>query len=117
MPKKPPKNGYFYFMQDFKAEEESHGRRFPGGMAEVAEAAAEPWKQLSFEKKEYYNKYAKDNRHLEKRETCAKSLENKFNSMGISFAQIEREQAEKARKQEEIRKFLGNFVRNLDKSE
>lgn len=116
MPKKPPKNGYFYFMRDFKIREEKLGRRFPGGMKDVADAASYEWQCMPQHEKDEYNRRAKDERHFEDRENVSRSLEKKFNSLGISFAAIEREKQEKARKAEEIKKFVADFVKGLDKS-
>lgn len=112
MPKQPPKNGYFYFMQDFRRREEQAGRHFRGGMAEVADAASNEWKSLSQKERDDYNAYAKENRHLEERKDVPKRLEKKYNSQGISFAQIEREEAEKKRKQEAIEKFVSDFIKD-----
>lgn len=42
MPKKTPKNAFFYFMLDFKRKEEQRGERF-AGMGEVSAAASPKW--------------------------------------------------------------------------
>lgn len=43
MPKKQPKNAFFFFMLDVKRKEEARGRRFPNGLAGVSEMASEQW--------------------------------------------------------------------------
>lgn len=43
MPKKPPKNAFFFFMLYVKQKEEARGRRFVNGMADVSAVASELW--------------------------------------------------------------------------
>lgn len=43
MPKKPPKNAFFFFMLYVKRKEEARGRRFPNGLADVSLMASERW--------------------------------------------------------------------------
>ncbi len=112
MPKKPPKNGYFYFMLDFKDREERLGRRFVGGMTEVADAASDEWKTLPQHKKDRYNAIAKEHRK-DPRPNIPKQDEKRFNSQGISFAQIEREKREKEERIAEENRFISNFVNDL----
>ena len=114
MPKKPPKNGYFYFALDFRTREERAGRRFPGGMPEIMIACDEEWRNLPQAEKDDYNDYAKQNRHNEERQNVPKKLEKKFNSQGISFAEMERQQKEKEAKEEATKNFIHNFVKTKD---
>ncbi|XP_015121973.1 protein maelstrom homolog [Diachasma alloeum] len=61
MPKKQQKNGFWYFMMDFKKAEEHHGRSFPGGLKEVQNdpECSRRWKTLSNTEKQRYNDLAK----------------------------------------------------------
>lgn len=43
MPKKQPKNAFFYYMLDVKRREEQCGQRFPGGLAQVSTLASAQW--------------------------------------------------------------------------
>lgn len=43
MPKKPPKNAFFFFMLDVKRKEEARGLRFSNGLAGVSEVASAQW--------------------------------------------------------------------------
>lgn len=43
MPKKQPKNAFFYFMLEVKRNEEKRGRRFSNGLAGVSEIASKLW--------------------------------------------------------------------------
>lgn len=42
MPKKQPKNAFFYFMLHFKEEERRRGRQF-NSLSDVSAAASKPW--------------------------------------------------------------------------
>ena len=110
MPKQPPKNGYFYFMLEYRDREKQYGRHFPGGMAEVAVAAAEEWKNLPAEQKDDYNEYAKQNRHNEVRKNVPKAKAKKFNSQGVSFAEMEAEMRRKEEKEQATISFVHDFV-------
>ena len=43
MPKKAPKNAFFYFMHDFKAEQQQKGINY-GNLTDVAKAADPEWR-------------------------------------------------------------------------
>lgn len=44
MPKKQPKNSFYFFMLDYKARCERNGERFPNGLRDVQGPAGEEWK-------------------------------------------------------------------------
>lgn len=113
MPKKPPPNGYYFFMKDYKAREERLGRRFPNGMKDVAELASDEWKSLSQEEKDNYNRIAKEHRN-DPRPNIPKKLESKFNSAGISFAQLERERLAKEAKILQRKDFIHSLVNDMN---
>lgn len=116
MPKKQVRNGYYYFMLEYKSREERAGRRFHNGMADVATLASDEWKALAPEVKEYYNNYAKDMKKGVVRGDAQANPENKFNAQGKSFAQIDRENKAKRDKINEIKHFVVNFVKSLKRS-
>ena len=110
MPKAVPKNGYYYFMLDFRRREERAGRRFPGGVKDVADAASEEWRNMSAAEKDDYVKFAKENKDVD-RPNRPKPLEKKFNSEGVCLAQIEREKQARERKERAMEEFVHDFVR------
>ena len=112
MPKKPPPNGYYFFMKDWKEREERLGRRFPNGMKDVANEASDDWKNLSPAEKERYNRIAKEHRH-DPRPNIPKKQERRFNSQGVSLAQIEREQQEKEARIRQTKDHVFNLVNNM----
>lgn len=112
MPKKPPPNAYYFFMRDWKEREERLGRRFENGMKDVAVLASDDWKHLSPVEKERYNKIAKEHRN-DPRPNIPKQQEKRFNSFGVSFAQIEREKQDKASKIQMTKDFVFKFVDDL----
>ncbi|XP_065209163.1 protein maelstrom homolog [Planococcus citri] len=112
MPKKPPPNGYYFFMKDWKAREERFGRRFPNGMKDVAIHASEDWKNLPPQEKERYNKIAKDHRH-DPRPNVPKAEEKRYNSFGVSFAELERQRQEKDARIKQSKDFLFNLVNSM----
>ena len=101
-------------MLEYRDREREYGRHFPGGMAEVAVAAAEEWKNLPAEQKEDYNEYAKQNRHNEVRKNVPKAKEKKYNSQGVSFAEMETEARRKKEKEKATTSFVHDFVAAKD---
>lgn len=112
MPKKPPPNGYYYFMKYYKAREEKLGRRFYNGMKDVADLASDEWKALPQSEKEYYNKLAKEHRN-DPRPNLPSQLERKFNSVGKSFADLDKERMEKERKVFQRKDFVHSLVNDM----
>jgi hypothetical protein len=47
--KKQPKNAFYFFMLQFRNQEEAKGAKFPGGLKEVAEKAAPIWNVRKFQ--------------------------------------------------------------------
>lgn len=43
MPKKQPKNAFFFFMCAYMKREQNRGRRFPNGLADVSAPASDEW--------------------------------------------------------------------------
>lgn len=112
MPKKPAPNGYYFFMLDFKRREESFGRRFPGGMPEVSEAASDDWKALPQADRERYNKLAKERKN-DPRPNVPKADEKRFNSQGISFAALKRQKEKAEKKLQQENSFISQFVSKM----
>ncbi|XP_063972126.1 protein maelstrom homolog [Diachasmimorpha longicaudata] len=61
MPRKQQKNGFWYFMVDFKKAEENRGRSFPEGLRDVQSdpECSRRWKNLSVSERQRYNDLAK----------------------------------------------------------
>lgn len=43
MPKQPPRNAFFFYMEKFKREQENRGVRFANGWRDVSVAASPSW--------------------------------------------------------------------------
>lgn len=99
-------------MLQFKRDEENQGRRFHGGMQEVAVAASDSWKALPQAQKEWYNQLAKEKKN-DPRPNVPKADEKRFNSQGVSFAQIKREKARAEEKLKRESNFITQFVNDM----
>ncbi|XP_031779325.1 protein maelstrom homolog [Nasonia vitripennis] len=101
MPKnKHQRNAFYFFMLDWKMQEENNGRYFPNGLKDVLSdwRCNNTWKNLPYEEKAYYKK--KENLHK------SQSIHDKKTCHGESVAQLEQARIE----QEE---FLDSTKRNL----
>lgn len=85
MPKKQPKNAFFYFMLHFKEEERRRGRQF-NSLADVSAAASTPWQKMTAQERGPFEKQAKDSKVGPKKEV------EKYTSQGIALSVIEKEQ-------------------------
>lgn len=92
--KKPPKNSFSFFLDDFVEEQRKKGRNVSKKLA--AEECAPLWKKVSKEEKEYYTQLAKANKEKEK-----VNMDNKYTSLGISYTEKQKEEMKEA---EELRK-------------
>lgn len=73
-------------MLDWKAEKEDQGQRFTG-LKEVAEMCAEDWKDLPEWNQAKYKKMEKEAKQKDKAD-----LSNKYNSLGVTFEEINKQQ-------------------------
>ncbi|CAG7726983.1 unnamed protein product, partial [Allacma fusca] len=105
--KKAPKNSYYFFMRERKAELEAQGYRFPRGLQDVASAVRGEWNDLPPAEKERYEALAKEAKEMEKT-----NYDNKFTTSGESYASLNRrleaEQTEKA----ELKSMFHRIVRS-----
>ncbi|KAJ8719437.1 hypothetical protein PYW08_011612 [Mythimna loreyi] len=85
MPKKAPKNAFYYFMQDFKDEQQKKGITYPN-LAEVSKAADPEWRNAPPSLRARYEARAKQEK--EKRNIPVA----KYTSTGIPLSVIEQEQ-------------------------
>ncbi|CAH0387253.1 unnamed protein product [Bemisia tabaci] len=108
MPKKPPKNSYYFFMQDYKRQEEAKGRRFYNGMAQVAEEAGPAWKEVSPEEKARYEAIAKQSKLQRKMDP-----KQKYTSYGETFSEVEQKQQTEERRNQEKKRNVEKIVQYL----
>ncbi|XP_067011860.2 protein maelstrom homolog [Anabrus simplex] len=106
--KKEPKNPYYFFMLKFRKDEESKGRRF-GGMAEVATAAGNKWREMNAAQRAPFEELARKAKLQDKND-----LENKYTSQGVSYAQLQREEEERREKERKIIQDIQQHVGMLD---
>ncbi|CAG4961609.1 unnamed protein product [Colias eurytheme] len=103
MPKKPPRNAFYFYMVNFKEEQRMKGIHYEN-MAEVAEAAGPLWRDAPPSIRTKFETMAK--REKEKHNLPTK----KFTSTGVSFAEIEQQEREQKEAEEAERKDIKNFV-------
>ncbi|XP_052869742.1 protein maelstrom homolog isoform X2 [Anopheles cruzii] len=94
MPKKPPKNGFFYFMIEYKKNEDSRGRGI--SLTQASEKAGVKWQKMNAEQRAPYEEKAKKNRD---------NHGEKLTAQGIPYSQVE------AQKRERETKVLGHHQR------
>ncbi|XP_068631257.1 protein maelstrom homolog [Battus philenor] len=87
MPKKPPKNAFYFYMLDFKQQEKEKGIEYEN-LAKVAIAADPSWKQASPAVRAKFEEMAR------KAKQKLGVPEKKYTSTGISFAEIEQREME-----------------------
>ncbi|KAM3958767.1 germ-plasm component protein maelstrom [Aphomia sociella] len=104
MPKKPPRNSFYYFMLDFKEEQRQKGINY-ANMSEVALAAGPIWKDAPPSLRSKFEERAK--REKEKRNIPLQ----KFTSNGIPLSEIEQQEKDLRDAEETERKDIRNFVK------
>ncbi|XP_052748886.1 protein maelstrom homolog [Galleria mellonella] len=104
MPKKPPRNAFYYFMINFKEEERKKGINY-ANLAEVADAAGPAWRNAPPSVRSKFEAIAKQEK--QKRNIP----DTKFTSHGISLAEIEQQEKELRDAEEAERQDIKNFVK------
>ncbi|GBP50345.1 Protein maelstrom homolog [Eumeta japonica] len=102
MPKKPTRNGFYYYMQTFKEQQRKNGIVY-NNLKETADAAGPYWTELPKSEKDRYNALAKQG---------DKNNEgnHRYTSMGVSFAEIDRREREKREAEERETQDIRNIV-------
>ncbi|EDS30325.1 maelstrom [Culex quinquefasciatus] len=109
MPKKnkPAAKGPFYFfMMEFKEQEEAAGYRF-SGLAEVTEKAGPHWEKLAPHEREPYNQRAKQNKANPKE---AGGYGERYTAQGKPFSQVQAEAAKRRQLEEQIQKRIVEMI-------
>ncbi|XP_072943387.1 protein maelstrom homolog [Epargyreus clarus] len=104
MPKKAPKNAFYFFMVDFREEQRKKGINY-GKMNEVADAAGPFWRDATPAIKAKYEQIAKQEK--EKNNIPDK----KYTSTGIPLSEIERQEKELREAVEAELKDIKNLVK------
>ncbi|XP_049874962.1 protein maelstrom homolog [Pectinophora gossypiella] len=104
MPKKPPRNAFYYFMLDFKEQQRKKGINY-GNMNEVAQAAGPEWTSAKPQVRAKFEAIAKAEK--------AKSNvpEQKFTSTGQSLAELEALENERRAAEKAEERDILNFVK------
>ncbi|KAI5638950.1 HMG-box domain-containing protein [Phthorimaea operculella] len=104
MPKKQPRNAFYFFMVDHKEQQRKKGINY-ANMAEVSEAAGPLWAEASPAVRAKFEAMAKAEK--------AKSNvpERKFTSFGVSLAEVEAQAREAREAAEAERRDIVNFVK------
>ncbi|CAB3227826.1 unnamed protein product [Arctia plantaginis] len=104
MPKKAPKNAFYYFMLDFKEEQQKKGIHYEN-LAEVSKAADPEWRNASTSVRAKYENIAK------KKRQDRNGPEEKYTSTGIPLSAVEQQQ----RELQEAREYEERDIRNMIK--
>ncbi|XP_047998023.1 protein maelstrom homolog [Leguminivora glycinivorella] len=104
MPKKPPQNAYYFFMQDFREEQRKKGVNY-GNLQEVAKAADPFWRDAPPPVRAKYEAMAKQAKMKNN------VPEKKYTSTGISLAEIDQMQMEQQKAEEDEVKDIKSFVK------
>lgn len=102
-------------MLSYKRRAEHEGRVFAGGLPEVAAVASPEWKTLPQFRKDYYNEMAKERRN-DPRPNLPKRDERRFNSQGVSFAEIKMEKAKAEERLKQEKDYISKFVYQMNLS-
>ncbi|PZC82168.1 hypothetical protein B5X24_HaOG210976 [Helicoverpa armigera] len=87
MPKKAPKNAFFYFMLNYKDEQQKKGINY-GSLADVSVAAGEVWKTVNPQERARWEAKAKQERTKQNMPVI------KYTSTGVPLTHIEQQQKE-----------------------
>ncbi|KAF2896622.1 hypothetical protein ILUMI_09553 [Ignelater luminosus] len=94
------KNGFYYFMLDFKTRQ---GRKYTS-MAQVAEAAGPHWQRLTQEERRPYDEKARFEKNNQKMA--------KYTSAGIKIDVVQKQEEEKITKELNMRDYITKSVQN-----
>uniref|UniRef100_A0A1Q3EW40 Putative maelstrom n=1 Tax=Culex tarsalis TaxID=7177 RepID=A0A1Q3EW40_CULTA len=109
MPKKnkpAAKGPFFFFMMEFKEQEEAAGYRF-SGLAEVTERAGPHWERLEPHEREPYNRKAKENKANPKE---LGGYGERYTAQGKPFSQVQAEATKRRQLQEQIQQQILTMV-------
>ncbi|KAG6461238.1 hypothetical protein O3G_MSEX012495 [Manduca sexta] len=99
MPKKPPRNAFYYYMLDFRENQKKLDITYQS-LKEVAEAAGPSWKTISPTAKAKYEAMARKER----------GTNQKFTSTGVPLAYLEQQQKEMQLVEEAELKDIKNII-------
>lgn len=101
----PKKNAFFYFMIEYKKQEEAKGRKFRG-LAEVTPLAGKIWEKMDAKQREPYIQQA----------NVANNRDNagKLNSLGIKISEIDKQLHAKAEKVQTIKNLIAERVKSAE---
>lgn len=107
MPKKPAKNGYLFFMLDYKEREERRGKKFPGGLPQVSNECSHLWQKLNPSEKAKYAERAKQSSYTG---SGPKNEPVKYTSLGIPIKAMEREKNIKKEEEKKAKQSIDNII-------
>ncbi|XP_034949339.1 protein maelstrom 2-like [Chelonus insularis] len=107
---KKVRNGFYFFMLDFKAREENLGRKFPDGIKEIQKNSkcSQEWIALSDEQKKEYNDRAKQEKAMQRRTT------KPLTTIGESIDSVQKQQISKLKYEEDMKQYIDNVIEQAD---
>ncbi|KAJ8681339.1 hypothetical protein QAD02_017126 [Eretmocerus hayati] len=108
MPKKQKPNPFFYFMLDWKEEQERKGRRFTHGLRDVQNdpGIQEAWKNITEEQKNYYK-----HKVTEFKETAKKRT-----GLGECIDDVQKEEDEQKAFIDNMKYYVSDLIKSAEKS-
>lgn len=99
-------NAFYFFMHDWKKQQEAAGMSFPKGMKEVAAnpRCSEDWKIISIEEKRYYQNMAKESR------IQAQGTASKKTSLGELLSDVEARNKRQQEFQQNMHQYIDSVV-------
>ncbi|XP_055593341.1 protein maelstrom homolog [Uranotaenia lowii] len=104
--KKPAAKGpFFFFMLEFRRQEEARGKKFHGGLEQVQREAGPHWNNLDDEAREIYKTRAQEYKKAPKQ-----NYGEKYTAQGIAFSVVEKQQQERMTNQENTSKAIVELI-------
>ncbi|XP_074094199.1 protein maelstrom 2-like [Cotesia typhae] len=101
MSKKSQRNGFYYFMLDFKKREEKNGNKFASLAKVQADAkCSKEWQELSPDQRKIYNSKAK------------KTTQEKLTGLGESVKILEKREIENLKYETNMREYIDTTIRH-----
>ncbi|XP_015523076.1 protein maelstrom homolog isoform X1 [Neodiprion pinetum] len=101
MPKKQQHNAFYFFMQDFRKTQETQGKKFPGGLQEIATVCSPEWQKMTDQQKGPYEARAKN----AKVKSGISGM--KYTSQGVPITLIEKE----AKRKQEFEDNMNDYIK------
>lgn len=106
MPKKPAAKGpFFFYMLEYRRQQESRGKSFAGGMEQLMNEAGPSWNRLTDSERQVYKEQATVYKTLPKQ-----NYGEKYTAQGVPYSQVDKEKQELLKKQKTIGLVISEMI-------